>query len=381
MGISRECLVEEGPPNRVLSLCFALLCLLPCLTLTMMKMSGIVAFLCTCLVLFASSLANDEEFLGPGVSLLNCGDADMYLETLFYAEPDGFITATPTFEAAVVPAGSNSGSLSVLSDGAGSFYFVINSTPGTLTEIEGVVPKQVSFEGNEFSAYEVNANDFTNRGMVGVHCDNTKCEFTQSGPDTPEPVQYRSCDDSSAADGGEDLGVDLVQQTLESLSDVDVGEDYDVLLVLEDDASVSTVGDFVAARGGVFPESLGITGDATSLESPEALTEVRGDLKIQGNPQLTSLAGLESLTTVGHHFWVRDNSNLPETLDDKLQSLESVGGALLLMDFDMEHSTLLASISSLDYVGESCDIYWNFDYVPILSFEELRDDSYQPIPR
>ena len=65
---------------------------------------------------------------------------------------------------------------------------------------------------------------------------------------------------------------------------------------------------------------------------------------------------------------------------DKLQSLESVGGELLLMDFDMEHSTLLASLSSLDYVGESCDIYWNFDYVPILSFEELRDDSYQPIP-
>jgi len=65
---------------------------------------------------------------------------------------------------------------------------------------------------------------------------------------------------------------------------------------------------------------------------------------------------------------------------DKLQSLESVGGELLLMDFDMEHSTLLASLSSLDYVDEYCAIYWNFDYVPILSFEELRDDSYQPIP-
>merc|ERR1711977_769833 len=184
---------------------FALLCLLPCLTLTMMMMSRIVAFLCTCLVLFASSppgaLASsylDQDITawsGPGVSLLNCGDADMYLETLFYAEPDGFITATPPFEAAVVPAGSNSGSLSVLADEAGSFYFVINSTPGTLTEIEGVVPKQLSFEGNEFSAYEVNANDFTNRGMVGVHCDNTKCEFTQAGPDNAEPVQYRSCDD------------------------------------------------------------------------------------------------------------------------------------------------------------------------------------------
>merc|ERR1712188_197408 len=171
-------------------------------------MSGIVAFLCTCLVLFASSppgaLANsisrflDEEVIelpGPGVSLLNCGDADMSLESLFYTEDGGWIMGTPTFEEAVVPAGSNSGSLSVVADEAGSFYFVMYSTPGTLTEIEGVVPKQVIFEGNEFPAYEVNANDFTNRGMVGVHCDNTKCEFTQAGPDNPVPVEYRSCDD------------------------------------------------------------------------------------------------------------------------------------------------------------------------------------------
>ena len=67
---------------------------------------------------------------------------------------------------------------------------------------------------------------------------------------------------------------------------------------------------------------------------------------------------------------------------DKLQSLESVGGELLLMSYlDMEHSALLASLSSLDYVGGRCSIYYGGgDYVPILSFEELRDDSYQPIP-
>merc|ERR1711977_84611 len=248
-------------------LCFDLIAPLPYLTMMMMtKMSGIVA-LCTCLVLFMSSsppgaLASsylDEEITGwsgPGVSLLNCGGADMYIESLFYTEDDGWIMGTdrPTFEAADVPAGSNSGSLSVLSDAAGSFYFVMYSTPGTLTEIDGVVPKQVNFEDNAFPAYEVNANDFTNRGMVGVHCDYTKCEFTQAGPNNPVPVQYRSCDDSSAADGGEDLDVDVdvdvLQQTLRSLSDVDIADQgADVLLVLEDDASVSAVGAFVATRG------------------------------------------------------------------------------------------------------------------------------------
>jgi len=285
-----------------------------------------------------------------------------------------------------VQAGSNSGSLSVLSDAAGSFYFVMYSTPGTLTEIDGVVPKQVNFEDNAFPAYEVNANDFTNRGMVGVHCDYTKCEFTQAGPNNPVPVQYRSCDDSSAADGGEDLDVDVdvdvLQQTLRSLSDVDVEDQgADVLLVLEDDASVSAVGDFVATRGGVFPGSLEITGDVTSLKSLEALTEVRGYLDIHDNPQLTSLAGLESLTIVGDYFWVRLNSNLSKTLGDKLQSLESVGGEFLLMSYlDMEHSALLASLASLDYVGGDVNIYWNSNFVPIFSFEELRDDSYQPIP-
>jgi hypothetical protein len=170
-----------------------------------------------------------------------------------------------------------------------------------------------------------------------------------------------------------------ILQSLQSLPDLI--DKVDILLVLEDDEMVSAVGDFVATRGGVFPGNLEITGDVTSLQGLEALTEVRGHLDISENPQLTSLAGLENLRSVGDYFWVIDHDQLT-SLDDSLQSLESVGSDLVFFpeNLEMEHSDLLASLATLDYVGGDCDIYWNDNFKPIFSCEELRDESYQPIP-
>merc|ERR1711977_521638 len=123
-----------------------------------------------------------------------------------------------------------------------------------------------------------------------------------------------------------------ILQSLQSLPDLI--DKADILLVLEDDEMVSAVGDFAATRGGVFPGNLEITGDVTTLQGLEGLTEVRGHLDISENPQLTSLAGLESLRSVGGDFWVIGNDLFWTLgLGDSLQSLESVGGDLLLMSY------------------------------------------------
>merc|ERR1712176_231513 len=78
--------------------------------------------------------------------------------------------------------------------------------------------------------------------------------------------------------------------SLAGLTEVVEGE-VDILLTLDNDASAEAVGDFVSSRGGVFPGSLDIVGNITSLEKLEALSEVQGNLWISTD-QLTSLAGL-----------------------------------------------------------------------------------------
>merc|ERR1711937_748323 len=76
-----------------------------------------------------------------------------------------------------------------------------------------------------------------------------------------------------------DLDIDYNDQltSLAGLTEVVEGE-VDITLTLNNDASAEAVGDFVSSRGGVFPWSLHIAGNITSLEKLESLSEVQGNL-------------------------------------------------------------------------------------------------------
>merc|ERR1719188_2596309 len=68
---------------------------------------------------------------------------------------------------------------------------------------------------------------------------------------------------------------------------------------LVDDAAVDAFAQVILESGGVFEGDVGIGENVTSLKGLEGLTSIGGYLHIYENDQLTSLAGLESLTSVG----------------------------------------------------------------------------------
>merc|ERR1712078_308017 len=168
MGIffPRECLVEQGPSALFTFSSSCLLCELDWIapvtvtyvTMTYInRMRGVVALG----FVLGFALFTSPGVLASGVSLLNCGEAEVTIESLFYTAEDGWVVpGQPIWESVDVPAGSNSDLLSVVEDSAGSFYFWLLSEVPVV--IDGVVPKQIELEGTTFTAYEVNANDFSN---------------------------------------------------------------------------------------------------------------------------------------------------------------------------------------------------------------------------
>merc|ERR1711937_742280 len=138
-----------------------------------------------------------------------------------------------------------------------------------------------------------------------------------------------------------DLDIDYNDQltSLAGLTEVVEGE-VDITLTLDNDASAEAVGDFVSSRGGVFPWSLHIAGNITSLEKLESLSEVQGNLWISTD-QLTSLVGLEGLTSVGGSLYINDNPLLSSL--DGLESVAQVGGSV-----EIENNDILPEILSFE---------------------------------
>merc|ERR1711977_147504 len=176
-----------------------------------------------------------------------------------------------------------------------------------------------------------------------------------------------------------------ILQSLQSLLELGEG-DFDLLLTLDSDASVSAVGDFVATTGGMFPGSLEITRNGvTSLATLETLREVRGNLYIYAN-QLTSLAGLESLTSVGGDLEIIHNDILSSLAGLEglmtvggnlgieqqfrlaslagLEGLTAIGKSLIILSTSNGILSSLSGLESLSQVGEDIDIaVYNIDNV------------------
>merc|ERR1711977_58779 len=196
----------------------------------------------------------------------------------------------------------------------------------------------------------------------------------QTGWDYVVEREYEYCDDEAAipeslanlASVGEGFGGvytsntldpfaalfgEPILQSLQSLPALGEG-DFDLLLTLDSDASVSAVGDFVATTGGMFPGSLEITGNGvTSLVTLEALREVRGNLYINW-VHLPSLAGLESLTSVGGNLGIEQQFRLASLAG--LEELTAIGEDLVIEHNDQLSS--LAGLEALTRIGKSLSI-------------------------
>merc|ERR1711937_397674 len=150
-------------------------------------------------------------------------------------------------------------------------------------------------------------------------------------------------------------------------SSPNLADEVDLFLTLDANASVSAVGDYISKRGGVFPESLVITGDVTSLANLSGLTSVGRDLWIEENDQLTSLAGLEGLINVGATLSIESNDNLTSLAG--LEVLTSVGGYLHI--WNNAQLTSLTGLDSLNSVGEYLSISNNDQLTSLAGLESL----------
>ena len=156
--------------------------------------------------------------------------------------------------------------------------------------------------------------------------------------------------------------------TLESKDDVlaalkSVDNDLSPLLaekvkfeaVLNDDNAVAKAGFAAAERGGIFPGSLRIEENVTSLSDLETLTHLPGDLEIMDNDNLITLAGLNNLSQVNGNIYITRNKNLQSL--DGLSALRSVGGDVTI-DYNKKLSTL-ADLQDLVWVMGKKEISHN----------------------
>ncbi len=112
----------------------------------------------------------------------------------------------------------------------------------------------------------------------------------------------------------------------------------------------------------------------TNLTGLDTLTYVEGYLEIgdvsdEGNPVLTSLNGLESLTSAGHGLTIRFNPVL--TSFDGLENLTSLGsGGFLLIQVN-DALTDLTALSNLTTVGGSLRVEYNLSLTSLAGLENI----------
>merc|ERR1711937_425957 len=121
--------------------------------------------------------------------------------------------------------------------------------------------------------------------------------------------------------------------------------EYALSGILVDDAAVDAFAQVILESGGVFEGDVKIGESVTSLKGLEGLTSVGGYLDIYGNAQLTSLDGLEGLNSVGGYLRIYYNHQL--TSLDGLEGLTSVDG-----DLDIDYNDQLTSLAGLTEVVE-----------------------------
>merc|ERR1712134_246152 len=101
------------------------------------------------------------------------------------------------------------------------------------------------------------------------------------------------------------LGLLMAPRSVKGQSDPSLEDGF-----LDDDAAVDAFAQVILESGGVFERNVTIGENVTSLKGLEGLTSVGGDLDIWNNAQLTSLSGLEGLTSVGGYLSIYDNDQL-----------------------------------------------------------------------
>merc|ERR1719333_690363 len=131
------------------------------------------------------------------------------------------------------------------------------------------------------------------------------------------------------------LGLLMAPRTVKGQSDPSLEDGF-----LVDDAAVDAFAQVILESGGVFEGDVSIGENVTSLKGLEGLTSVGGYLWIYEKAQLTSLAGLEGLTSVGGYLGIVGNPQLTSLAG--LEGLTSVG-----VDLSIKNNAQLTSLSGL----------------------------------
>ena len=160
----------------------------------------------------APSCVHGKEFVGPGISVLNCRSTNMAFGVAFYNTKENDLSKNLGWTQLqdFAPAGKNTGKLPVPTDNEMFYFRVFAAKGGEEVQLPDLPTKEFcthhtksaiiesetcDSDGYEMkSFYEVSAADFSNGGSVGVHCTDDKCEVIQAGPENAKPVEYRTCE-------------------------------------------------------------------------------------------------------------------------------------------------------------------------------------------
>jgi hypothetical protein len=122
---------------------------------------------------------------------------------------------------------------------------------------------------------------------------------------------------------------------------------------ISDSDDIAVLSGFTEVTGDLTIFDLG--DDLTSLSGLENITSVGGNLKIGGNHALTSLSGLENITSVGGYLAIAGNDAL--TSLSGLENITSVVGYLAIAGNDA--LTSLSELENITSVGGYLVIAWN----------------------
>lgn len=109
--------------------------------------------------------------------------------------------------------------------------------------------------------------------------------------------------------------------------------------------------------------------DITNLNGLSVLTSIEGNLMIggyaAGNPSLSSLTGLDNLTSIGGYLWIRINTSL--TSLNGLEGLTFIGTNLIIWHNDA--LSTLTGLDSLTSIGGTLVIEYNASLTSLTGLE------------
>jgi cysteine-rich repeat protein len=231
--------------------------------------------------------------------------------------------------------GIDSGSAHIYRWNGSGWIFDVKVTPSNATGADSF-GHAVAIDGNKaiVGAYLNNENG-ENAGAAYVY------EYATCGNNILETGE--ECDDGNTLPGD---GCSATCQTEPC---------YNVTLTTQ--AEVNAFDGFTCPNNEITGNLKISGGDITDISGIDGINSIEGDLRIEDNDLLASLAGLPSLTSVGGDLYIAHNPSLPD-LTSLSSSINSVGRNLII--FDNQQLTDLNGLGNIATIGSDVRIVNNY---------------------